>query len=183
MSQVLDLKKIKHPSPKEVSADKSNVVETPKYEVISWDAPLFFHRPNLKAVFGTSLAMALVAVLVEIYQKSIITSAFFGLLAIIIIIYALRKPAIVRIEINPLGISMSGKKYTYKEIASFWTDYRPGAGVNELSIQLKKWHSPYIKLQIANQNPIHIRSFLIKFVPEIEHEETMADTIGRILGI
>jgi len=81
-----------------------------------------------------------------------------------------------------IGIQLDKKIIPYKNIKSFWISYEP-EGIKELSIEQKKWYSPYIKIPLHSQNPVQIRDFMLNYAIEKEHEDTIFDTIARKLGI
>lgn len=151
--------------------------------VLTWSGPLYVQRPNMKAVLIVSLTLFAIAALLQIFQKNIITTIFFGLLGVMILIRAGKKPEIANFEINPLGVKVGGRLYGFREIKSFWIEYDPALGIKELSLQLKKWYLSYVKIPIYDQNPVQLRLLLLVFLPEVEHKDTIADSISRRLGI
>ena len=167
------------PSPPPVEAETPE----PKAKTLSWSGPLFVHRPNVKAVLAVSLTLFAIAALTQIFQKNIITTIFFGLLGVVLLIRAGKKPEIVDFEVNPLGVKVGEQLYGFREIKSFWIEYEPALGIKELSLQLKKWYFPYVKILIYNQNPVQLRLTLLTFLPEVEHKDTLADAVSRRLGL
>ena len=94
-----------------------------------------------------------------------------------------RKPREIEYEINPVGIRVGEILHRYGEIVSFWIEYDPALEIRELSIQLKKWYMPYIKIPLTEQNPVRLRLALLEFLPEIEHKDTLVEILARKLGI
>jgi len=150
---------------------------------ISWQGQLFLHQPDRRAVWVATVILWLIAVLGQWFQGNLITTIFFALLGAMLLLHAYQRPKFGAISINALGIQIGDRRYDYKEIKSFWVDYQPDYDIKELSLQLKKWYLPYIKIPIGQANPVQIRSFLLQFIPEIEHAEGLADTIARRLGL
>lgn len=170
------------PRPQE-SPPLPQVTLGPKTQVLSWSGPLYIHRPNIKIIVAVSSALFVIAALVQIFQKNIISTIFFGLLGVMILIRAGKKPEVVDFEINPLGVKVGERLYGFREIKSFWIEYDPALDIKELSLQLKKWYYTYIKIPIYDQNPVQLRLVLLSFLPEAEHEDTLADTVSRRLGL
>ena len=137
----------------------------------------------MNIITAVSLALFAVAALMQIFQKNIITTIFFGLLGVVILIRAGKKPEVVDFEISPLGVKAGERFYGFREIKSFWIEYDPALDIKELSLQLKKWYHTYVKIPIYEQNPVQLRLILLAFLPEAEHEDTLADTVSRKLGI
>lgn len=161
----------------------SQVTPEPKTQAFNWSGPLYIHRPDKKIIAAVSLALFIIAVLMQIFQKNVITTIFFGMLGVVILIRASKKPEIVDFEIGPLGVKVDERLYGFREIKSFWIEYDPALDIKELSLQLKKWYRAYIKIPIYDQNPVQLRLILLAFLPEVEHQDTLADTVSRKLGI
>ncbi len=92
----------------------------------------------MKIVVTVSLALFIIAALMQIFQKNVITTIFFGLLGVVILIRAGKKPEVVDFKISPLGIKVGERLYGFREIKSFWIEYSPEIGIREISLQLKK---------------------------------------------
>ena len=99
-----------------------------------------------------------------------------------LILYANKKPTISKVVVNQAGVIIDGHSYHYKELKSFWLDYNP-SGLKELSLEAKKWYMPYVKISIENQNPVELRSLMINFITEKEHEKSLVDLISRKIGL
>ncbi len=152
-------------------------------QALSWSGPLYIHRPDKKIIAAVSLALFVIAALMQIFQKNVITTIFFGMLGVVILIRAGKKPEVVDFEISPLGVKVGERLYGFREIKSFWIEYDPALDIKELSLQLKKWYRAYIKIPIYDQNPVQLRLILLAFLSEAEHEDTLADIVSRKLGI
>ncbi len=163
---------------------ENKVIEIPGLQSkgISWSGQLYL-QPDVKFVIGVSVIFFGIAVLVQIFQKNIITTVFFGLLGVVILLNSGKKTKAADFEISPMGILAYGKFYAYRDISSFWIEYNSALGIKELSLQLKKWYLPYLKIPIENQNPVQLRSVLIEFIPETEHQDTFVEILSRKLGI
>ncbi|MEK9186471.1 MAG: hypothetical protein AAB885_02685 [Patescibacteria group bacterium] len=197
MKKTIDLRKKIAPIPEADPPKSENfVVRHPKYSIpapsllssplthnISWSGQIFYHNPDMKAVWIIAGSLFGLAAIFQIFQKNLITTVFLGLLGLTLILYAKKKTQSSTIEITAFGVKINDRATNYKEIKSFWVDYQPDFQIRELSLQLKKWYMPYLKIQIGSQDPVRLRAFLVQFIPEIEHEETLSDAIARRLGL
>jgi hypothetical protein len=185
MQKIIDLRQReeKPPENEEVSpaADQNSGF---KPMIISWRGLLYYHNPNMKAVWIASSFFVVLAIILQIFQKNSITTVLMALIGLMILFQAKRKHNNTgEIAISPLGVKIGDLNYTFSEIKSFWVDYQPDYGMEELSIQLKKWYMPYIRIPIEDQSPVRIRDFLIQFIPEVHHETTLGEAIARRLGL
>ena len=182
MKRIIDLRKageVKY-------EDRSEAAGKPMHllmQKISWHGPLFNHHPDMTAIWVVAGLFWVTAALIQFFQNNIITTMFFAMVGLVIIIHAKKRPALGEIEITPLGIKLGERSYNFKELRSFWINYQPSYRISELSLQIKKWYMPYLKVPLGEQNPVQIRSLLIQFIPEVEHEETLTDILARRLGL
>ena len=107
---------------------------------------------------------------------------FLILSSLVLLLYSKQKPTTSKITVNQSGVSVGDEVYYYKDLKSFWIEYNPG-GSKELSLESAKWYMPYVKVMLNNQNPVEVRSLVINFLPEKEHENSLVDHIGRKLGL
>lgn len=150
---------------------------------ISWQAPSFYHNPSGKVLYPLLVLLFASGVFVLISRENILMGIFLILSSIILLAYSNKKPEICSVEINQRGVGVDNRFYPYREIKSFWIHYEVG-GIKELSLESKKWHMPYIKIIIdERQNPLAIRSSLIQFVPEKEHERSIIEIFSRLIGL
>ena len=122
------------------------------------------------------------AVAMLIFDKDTLTAIFLILSSLVLILYATKKPEIKDIMIDDNGIHVGENSFLYEELKSFWIDYHPGQD-KELSLESKKWYLPHVKVSLENKNPIEIRSWLVSFIPEREHEKSIVDLIGKKIGL
>ena len=156
--------------------------QLPTTRTISWSGQLHL-TPNVPAIIVASVIFFGIAALVQIFQKNIITTIFFALVGFVILLNIKRKHELASFEINPAGVVINGARHAYQEIKSFWIEYDPELGIQELSLQLKKWYAPYVKIPIYGQNPVQLRYALMEFLPEIEHKDSIVEIVSRKLGL
>lgn len=148
---------------------------------IAWSGLLRNYSPNLRAISIFSGLLFLVGIFFIFFQKNIFAAAFFMAAAGFLLVSAKKKPPETDFVVGPLSVRIGHGEHAFKDIKSFWVEYNPG-GTKELSLQLKKWYMPYLKIPIYHQNPVQIRAILLKFIPEVEHEDTIFDVIEKVLG-
>lgn len=184
MAKILDLRKKTTP-PKRVSPvpqkhkEEIGIKENPH---ISWEAPSFYYNPQKRYLSLTIIALLVGAIALLVFRYDTLTSIFMIVASLVLILYGKQKPIASKIKIDQSGILVDDRMYYYKDLKSFWIDYNPG-GPREFSIESMKWYMPYIKVLLNEQNPIEVRSLVINFLPEQEHENSLADHIGRKLGL
>ena len=161
---------------------KPTAQEQPMNHVFSWSGHLY-PNSSFKTVILAAIILFAIAVLVQIFQKSIMTTIFFALLGAVLLLNALKKQRLEMFEINPAGIKIDDHLYDFRHLGSFWIEYDLMLGIKELSLQTKKWYMPYVKIPIAEQNPVQLRNILLEFLPEVEHKDTLIEVLARKLGL
>lgn len=149
---------------------------------LQWQAPSFRYNPQKRYIALVVIALVAGAGALLFYGQDMFLAIFLGLSALVLILYAVKKPNLLQIGVDQIGVLIDDKMYYYKELKSFWIDYTPD-GPKELSLETKKWYLPYIKVSIENKDPLELRSLMIKFVPERVHEPSLIDFIARKIGI
>ena len=196
MTRVVDLRKKVEKRETAPVAEKALLVkEKPKEEPalmaaaipettkkIEWEAPSFYYNPQKKYLTLIIIGLLCGAGAMLFYRMDTLTAIFLILSSLVLILYANKRPAVSKIIVNPAGVTIDEHVYYYKELRSFWLDYDPH-GLKELSLEARKWYMPYIKVSIENQNPVEIRSLMINFVAEREHEKSLVDLISRKIGL
>jgi len=156
--------------------------QVPEKPEISWEAPSFYYNPQKRYLSLITVALLAGAAALLIFKYDTLTSIFLILASLVLLLYSKQKPTISKIVVNQSGVLVDDITYYYKDLKSFWIEYNPG-GPKELSLELARWYMPYVKVLLNEQNPIEVRSLVINFVPEKEHENSLVDIIGRKLGL
>ena len=149
---------------------------------ISWEAPSFYYNPQKRYLSLVIAALLAGAAALLVFRHDTLTSIFLILSSLVLLLYSKQKPVISKITVDQSGIWVDDVMYPYKDLKSFWVEYDPG-GAKELSLESVKWYMPYVKILLNKQNPVEIRSLVINFLPEKEHENSLVDHIGRKLGL
>ncbi len=149
---------------------------------LSWEAPSFYFNPQKKYLALLVIALALGGGAMLFFSKDRLTAIFMLLSSSVLVLYSNKKPEVSKIRIDQAGITIGDVLYYYKDLKSFWIHYDPG-NIKELSIESRRWYLPYVKVSIENKNPLIIRSLLVNFLAEKEHEHSLVDIIARKIGL
>lgn len=192
MDKILDLKN--RPEPKEPERYESPIkkveekitnpssVRGPIPIMLTWSGPLYHYFPNTKLLLGAITVLGLTGMFFVFIQRNIFAAGFFFLSMIMLFVISRQTPPIVEFTIGPLSVKAGLREYKFSEIKSFWIEYNSG-GLKELSFQVKKWYIPYIKIPLMDEDPVQVSAILLKFIPEVEHEDSMLDSFSRLLGV
>ena len=149
-------------------------------ELISWDAPEYFHHERGVDWYWWVGLFAVILLGFAAWQHSFL----FGVLVLLgwftTILYAVRPPKTIRFTLTNRGVIAENKMYPWSELESFWIFYKPPVQ-QELSIKSKKTFMPYIKIQFAHDlDPEEIKQIVIKYIPEEEQQESLIDNLAHL---
>jgi hypothetical protein len=147
---------------------------------LKWSAPEFRQYGKSKSWFIIVGLIAAGLFLWALLIKNLLFALLIGLSFFSVITFALKKPRDIQIAITSKGIKIDKTLYTFDNLKSFWIFYEPPE-IEELSLRSKKTIMPYIKISLAEQNPAEVRKFLIKYLPERKHKESLIDNLARSL--
>lgn len=182
MTKILNLRQAKPASQTDVPQKKTTEKERVQSSEISWEAASFYFNPQKRYLSLTVIALVTGGGGILFFRGDMLTSIFLLLSSLVLILYSTRRPEMSKISINQRGIAIGETMYYYKELRSFWIHYDPGS-LKELSLEAKKWYMPYVKVSIENKNPLVIRSLLMNFLQEKEHEHSLVDILSRKIGL
>lgn len=148
--------------------------------LIQWRAPEFEKYEKSKTWFIVAGIFFLGLIGLSIWMKSPSMIVSFALMGLVIFLFALRKPRQVKFAITSKGIMVNERLYRFDDLKSFWIFYDPPE-IKKISFESKKTLKPYIIIPLAEQNPVEVRKILVKFLPEIEQEESVIDVLARRL--
>jgi hypothetical protein len=181
----MDIIKIKKQEPVVVEEAPTLVedeVEVPtQLQSFEWEAPEFEKKDKTNSWFILPAIATIVLGIIAFATDNILFLILILLGFFTFYIYAKKEPRIISFKINEKGIEIDGKLHQFESLRSFWIFYNPPTE-KEISIRSRKTSSPYIKIPLAEQNPNEIRKYLLKFLPEKRHKESLIDIWMKRVG-
>jgi len=146
-----------------------------------WEAAEFEKTEKEKSWF---IMPAIVVIVLGVF--ALLTDNYLFLVVIItgfvsFYVYARKSPRIVRFRIDEKGVEVDGRLHEYTDLRSFWLFYNPPLE-KTLSIRGKKTFFPYLKIPLDKENPTEIRKYLLKFIPEKRHQESIIGILMKRIG-
>ena len=152
-------------------------------ELFSWEASSSSEKPKSKKWYAIALIVISVVIAYSVWQKDWFIIIITILVSAIMFWYIhFADVAKTYYKITPMGIYVDEKLHPFSEIHSFWMVYNQRVKV--LYIVFTKKYLPTLNISLENIDPVSLKSFLIKKIPEQEKRgETLADKITRTIGI
>lgn len=150
----------------------------PASMIISWEAQRF-ENVERHPRWHLIIFVVLVGLLAYgLFTDNFLLSIISILVGLLIYMFEKMEPRNYKFGITPEGVFAHDKIYEYSHLEDFWIFYEPG-GRKELSLKSEKTFMPYIHVPLGDANPTKVRKALIKFLPELEHEESFVDALER----
>jgi len=128
-------------------------------------------------IFGV-LSLGLIGF--SIYTRNLMTIITFVLISVIALFFALQRPQLVTFKLTSTGISANRIFYPYRNIKKFWIVY--GSQAKALHFETIAYLNSQVSLELGKQDPLEVRQFLKKYLPEdLDKEEPFADILARRL--
>jgi len=166
-----------------MATDKATKKETQTQEIAGfiWEAPEYEKKEKTKSWFIIPAVIAAGLGILGIFTDNYLFAILLVLAFFTFYIYANKPPRMVKFRIDGKGIEIDGRSHEYDGLRSFWIFYDPPLQ-KTLSIRSKKTFFPYVHIPLADENPAEIRKFLLKFLPEKKHRESIIDIWMRRIG-
>ena len=144
---------------------------------LTWQAPEFEYHAKSTQWFIALWIIAAGLVAVAIITKSFFMAALVVIGAFIFHLYAVKYPRTLTISVDPKVLRIENKEYPLERFSSFWIFERQGRNYL-LSLAPKKSLQMHIALLIPEEHVPRARMLLRPTLPEVEHEESIIDTLA-----
>lgn len=126
--------------------------------------------------------LTVIGIVLAILTKNYLLAFIILVSGILMTVFSLEKPKMLKIEISEQGIKVDKNLYPFKNIKSFWL-YQSSAGRSMIMLNVDRSVRPIFSLPLAQTvDPVILRNELLKFIPEVEYQETLTDKIAERIG-
>jgi hypothetical protein len=147
--------------------------------LMEWEADEYEQEQHDENWYLAGGIIAAILVAGSIVFRNYLSAVTFLLLAIVIYLYANRKPEKVAIQLKEFGVRVNDQFFPYQNMNRFWIIYKPG-DVQALNFQTDSILNPVITLLIKNQDPNKLRELLQDKLPEdLKQEEGNIEQLAR----
>jgi|SRR6185436_10344385 len=148
---------------------------------IEWRAPEYDHFERTPEWFWTIGIVSAVLILASILFKNFLFAIILLLGSFTAMLYAARPPQPLDFALTPKGIRIKDRLYPYDSVHSFWVsdDYHK----RKIIIESDRLILPHLIIPLpAEVSDETARTYLLAYLPEQRHEESLADMIADALG-
>jgi hypothetical protein len=148
----------------------------------SWEAPEFEAYEKSRNWYIAAGLFIFIMVAYAIFTNGPIMAVTFILIGIVGFIYSQKDPRTVTFSITSKGVLADKQFYLYENIFSFWIFYEP-THTKVISLHTKASVLPFVHIPIENEDPVKLRELLMQNIPEIKQDQSLINTIERVLHI
>lgn len=152
-------------------------------EIFAWVAPQYIkHEKNVYWYLFAGL-LAIILAIWGLFSDAWTFSLVIIVFCAVYYLHHFEHPHDVNIVISEMGIKVGKKVIPFRNIRAFWLYYLPGH-VEVLNLLTTDSLFPEISIQLNGQDPVPVRNYLLKQIPEWEgKEESLLEAVLRLLKI
>lgn len=150
--------------------------------LMSWDAPEFEVYEKSARWYLIAGVLVLAMAVWGLVSNSPIMSITFILIGIVGYIQLQRDPVVRTFSITTTGVLVGKELYPYENIKSFWIFYDP-PHTKVVSLHTQAKFLPFVHIPLAGENPVAIHQTLTEYIPEIEQDPSLINTLEQVLHI
>ena|SRR3989338_8722394 len=159
---------------------EEEIILDPYSHQIEWATYEYEHHEKTPDWYWALGVIALGLIVVAFIFKNFLFAIIIIIGAFTMALYASRRPEIVNITLSPRGVKIKNRMFPYQNIKSFWIEYDPPYQ-KELIIEADRLALPKISVDMEDVDPLLVRNFLKQFIREKRHEESLFDTVLKLL--
>jgi len=147
---------------------------------IVWQGPEYTHQEKTVDFLWTIGLIAIVLAGLAVWNANYLFAIFILLSACCLILFSVRPPQIVNVEINTDGIKIGRSFYVWKSVAGF--HIIKGTPYAKLLLKTKRQFLPVLTITIPAERVSETRTTLLKVIPDIELAESRSMQFMEKLG-
>lgn len=146
-------------------------------EFFHWQAQEYHKQIKSKKWYLIGATLLASIIIYALLTNSPIMAITFILIGVVGFLLLEKDPQILDFVITDDGIRIGNELYAYEHINSFWVFYEP-EGPQYISLHTQAEILPYIKIPLADMDPVAIRERLLNNLPEKKHTEGLIDILN-----
>lgn len=161
------------------AADRDSAAE----EEISWAAPEYEPRPKDISWFWLSIIVATFVLAVAVWQRNFLFGVFVVIAEILLLVWGNREPRQINFSVSAAGLTISnGKFYPWSEVRSWSAAEMEGWEYGDLLFNFKSSFQLSLRVLVPKDKLAGVKKFIATKAPEEERQESVIDSLGRLIG-
>lgn len=153
--------------------------------LLTWKVPEFDKHERSRNWYIIGIAAAILLLVYALYTQNFLFAVIIILSSLVMIMNDGQDPVQVDFALTDEGIILGRNFYDYDVIKHFTVVYKPRVNVENLYIEFKSAIKPRLSIPLAGMDPLHVRSTLLKFLPEdLERTDLpLSEALSRIFKL
>lgn len=152
---------------------------------ISWEIPEYEkHEKNrLWYIIAAIVSLALIAY--AIYTSNYLFALIILIIAFIIIIRDTQEVIVVTFSLEPTGVSVGQRLYSYEVFKDFSVVFRPNDNIKGLYLNFKNTMRPHLSIPLKDASPVEVRNYLLRFLKEdlSRNDAPLSEGLSKVLKL
>ena len=151
-----------------------------KFE-ITWDAPEFEYREKGVSWYWLSIIIAALIVAFSVWAKNFLFGFFIIIAEMLFIVWGNKTPRMLAFKLNDVNLEIGERKvYSLKDFES-WSADAAGAEWTELLFNFRSRLKTPLRVLVPEADVQAVRTNLKTVLKEVEYEQTVLDSIEKLL--
>ncbi|MBA3733478.1 hypothetical protein H0W91_03850 [Patescibacteria group bacterium] len=149
-------------------------------EKITWHTVEYLHHEKTTDWYWMVAIITISIAIISIILNNVIFALLIMISSFTLTLFASKKPEIIKIDIDNIGVDVGSTHYPYVHLDSFWVETREP--IHKVILKSKKVFMPFLIILIEDADPKEIKGLLRKHVREEEHTEPFLEKLLVYLG-
>ena len=154
-------------------------------ENISWHVPEYDKHEKTKNWYIFYSIVAFLLILYSFFSGNFLFAVIIIIAAIVIVLRDGQNPAMIKISLEPEGITVGKQFHDFDEFKNFSIVYKPKEEIKNLYFEYKNSIKPRLSIHLKNNNPLLIRKNLLKYLPEDldRTDQPLSEALAKIFRL
>lgn len=154
-------------------------------ESITWEFPEYEKHERGRNWYIIAGVIAVGLIVYAILSANYFFALIILIVGFIIALWQYNEPLIINFSIEPDGVRLVDKFYSYHRFKDFSIVYKPEDKIKNLYFEYKNGFHPRLVIALHNTNPIIVRNYLLRCLPEdLERQDaSFSEGFGKIFKI
>lgn len=154
-------------------------------ELITWSVKEYDKHERSKRWYIIAISLTLGLLLFSFLTANFLFAVIIIIASLVVILHDGQEPVSLKVSLTEEGVIVGSKFYDYDEFENFSIVYKPSQEVKRLYIEFKNAIRPRLSFSLDEMNPLPIRDYLLKCLPEdLERtDEPLSEGLARILKL
>lgn len=145
---------------------EQGIIQNNEENTLSWEIPEYVKHERGRRWYVLAVSAAALFVLFALLTHNFLFAVIIIICSAVIYLNEIREPEMIRFSLFNQGITVGKKTYLFSEFKDFSILYKPHEDLRSLYFEFKNGMKPRLSISLEEQNPLLIRKYLLRYLPE-----------------